>query len=122
LSPRTDGTGAPWPRLRCERCWWSCSTEAAQDANKVLAAEDHQVTQACSADRPDPPLGDRVGVGRSHRGADDLRTNRAPDSIERSGDFGVSVADQEVERGGMVADVGDEVAGLLGDPQTVGGR
>ena len=89
---------------------------AAQDANKVLAAEDKQVVEALSADSPDPPLGDSVGVGRSNRGADDLRTNRAPDSIERSGELGVSVADQEVERGGMVAEVDDEIAGLLGDP------
>jgi hypothetical protein len=51
---------------------------AAENANKVPTAEDQQVIQALPADCPDPPLGDRVGVGRTDRGADDLDTNRAP--------------------------------------------
>ena len=76
---------------------------AAQDVNKVLAADDQEVVQALSADGPDPAFGDGVGVGRPNRRADDLGTGRAPHIIERPGELGVPVPDQEPERGGTVA-------------------
>ncbi len=56
---------------------------AAQDMNKVLAADDQEVVEALSADGPDPAFGDGVGVGRPNRRADDLGTGRAPDIVER---------------------------------------
>jgi hypothetical protein len=71
---------------------------AVQNANKVLAAEDQEVVQALSPDGPNPTLGDGVGVGRPNRRADDLGTGRTPDIVERSGELGVPVADQEPER------------------------
>jgi hypothetical protein len=84
---------------------------AAQDVNKVLAANDQKVVKALSTDGPDPAFGDGVGVGRSNRRADDPETGRSPDIVERSGELGVSVADQEPDRGGTVAEVEEEVAG-----------
>jgi hypothetical protein len=55
-----------------------------------------------------------------HGCADDLGTGRAPHFIERSGELGVPVADQEPERSSLIAKDGDEVAGLLGNPEAGG--
>jgi hypothetical protein len=89
---------------------------AAQNANQLLAADDEQLIQALPADRADPAFGDRVGVGRLHRRADDLGAGRAPHVVERPGELGVAVADQELARAGLFVENGDEVAGLLGNP------
>jgi hypothetical protein len=75
---------------------------AAQDVNKVRAADDQEVVEALSADGPDPPFGDGVRVGRPNRRAGDLDTGRAPDIVERPGELGVPVPDQEPEHGGTV--------------------
>ena len=44
----------------------------AENADQLLAADDQQLVQTLSADRPDPALGNGVGVGRTNRRADDL--------------------------------------------------
>jgi len=93
---------------------------ASQDASKLLVTHDQQLVQALPPDRADPALGDRVGVGRLHRCADNLGTGRAPHVVERLGELGVPVTDQELARGGLVAQDGGQVAGLLGDPGAVG--
>ena len=69
---------------------------AAKDAKKLLGTHDQQLVQALPADRADPALGDRVGVGRPHRCADDLGTGRAPHVIECPGELGVPVPDQDL--------------------------
>ena len=89
---------------------------ASEDANELLATDDQQLVQALPADRADPALSDGVRVGRLHRCADDLDTGRAPHVIERPGELGVPVADQERERGGLVIEDGREVTSLLGNP------
>jgi hypothetical protein len=58
-----------------------------------------------------------LALGNLDRCADDLGTGRTPDIVECPGELRVSVADQEVERGGTVAEVEEEVAGLLGHPR-----
>ena len=90
--------------------------------NQVLAADDQELVEALAADRPDPALGDGVGIGRLHRCEDDLGASRAPDIVECPGELGVPVADQKPERRGPIKR-GDNVAGLLGNPRTsrVGG-
>jgi hypothetical protein len=93
---------------------------ASQDASEVLAANDQQVVEALPAGRPNPTLSDGIGVGRLHRCADDLGAGRAPHIVERPGELCVPVTDQELERGGLVAKDGDQVAGLLGHPQAGG--
>jgi hypothetical protein len=92
----------------------------AQNANKLLATYNQQLVKTLSADGTDPPFGDRVGVGRLHRCDDDPGAGRAPHSIERPGELGVPVADQELERGGLIAKDSADVAGLLGNPQAGG--
>jgi hypothetical protein len=44
----------------------------AENANKLPAADDQQVVEALPPDRPDPTLGDSIGVGRPNRRADNL--------------------------------------------------
>jgi hypothetical protein len=113
---------AAWPRRRRvgQAAVWAALVVmldvASQNANKLLAADDQQLTQALPTDRSDPPFGDGVGVGRLNRCEDDLGAGRAPHVVKHPGELGVPVADQELERGGLVAEDGDEGAGLLGDP------
>ena len=49
-------------------------------------------------------------------GADDADTGRAPHVIERPGELGVPVPDQEPDHGATVTQVQEELAGLLGHP------
>src|SRR5512132_4571899 len=87
-----------------------------QYTSKLPAADDQQLVRTLSAHAADPPFGDGVGVGCLDRYADDLGTGRAPDVVECLAELGVPVADQELERGGLVVEDGDQVAGLLGNP------
>jgi deazaflavin-dependent oxidoreductase (nitroreductase family) len=93
---------------------------ASQDADKLLAADDQQLVQALPADRPDPALRDRVGVGRPHGRADHLGPGRAPHVVERPGELGVPVADQKPPRSCLIAEDAKQVAGLLGRPKAGG--
>jgi hypothetical protein len=90
---------------------------AAQDVNKVRAADEHRWSRHSRRTVPTQRFGDGVGVGRPNRRADDLDTSRAPDIVERPGELGVPVADQEPEHGGTVTQVQEEIAGLLGHPR-----
>ena len=56
--------------------------------------------------------GARIGV----RSADDPDVGAGEDSVERGGELAVPVADQEPELVGAVAEVHEQVAGLLGHP------
>lgn len=59
---------------------------------------------------------DRVRAGRLDRGCDDLDALAGEDRVEHAGELGVPVADQEFKLRCMVAEVGEQVVGLLGDP------
>jgi hypothetical protein len=88
---------------------------ASQDANELVATDDQQLVQALPAHRADPALGDRVGVGRLHRCADDLgaverqtSSNALVDLASRSRSRNLNaVAARRGRRPG---------AGLLGNP------
>ena len=58
----------------------------------------------------------RVRPGRSDRGADDPQVGAGEDGVERGGELAVPVADQEPEPIAAIAEVHQQVAGLLGDP------
>ena len=62
------------------------------------------------------PFRDRVRPGCPDRGADDPDVGAGEDGVERGGELAVPVADQEPEPVGSVAEVHEQVAGLLGDP------
>jgi hypothetical protein len=94
---------------------------AVEDEKEVTAAGDQEMVQAFSAHGTDPALGDGVGVRSLDRCTDDLRTDRAPDVIEGSGELAVAVADQESDDSGLLIKRDGQVAGLLGDPGAGGG-
>jgi hypothetical protein len=91
---------------------------ASQDVNKLSTTDHQQLVQALSAHGTNPPFGDRVGVGRLYRCADDVGADRAPHVVERPGELGVPVTDQELPRHHLTAEAGDHVPGLLHDPDT----
>jgi hypothetical protein len=90
--------------------------ELAQHGREVPPSGDQQVVQAFAAQRADPALGDRVGPRRPDWGADDADAGAGEDRVEDGGELAVPVADQEAELLGAVAEVHQQVAGLLGDP------
>jgi hypothetical protein len=75
---------------------------ASQDRNELVATDDEQLVQALPAYGTDPAFGDGIGVGRLHGRADHLGPGRPPRVVERPGELGVPVADQELERGGLL--------------------
>jgi hypothetical protein len=50
------------------------------------------------------------------RRLDDLDALGLEDGVECAGELGIAIADEEPELGRLVAEVEQEVAGLLGDP------
>jgi hypothetical protein len=92
----------------------------AQDNVEVAWSSDQEVVEAFPAQCPDEPFRDRVRPRRSYRGADDADVGAGEDGVERGGELTVPVADQEPELIGAVAEVHEQVAGLLGDPGSCG--
>ena len=88
----------------------------AQHDVEVAWSGDQEVVEAFPSQSPYEPFCDRVRPGRPHRGADDPHACAGEDGVERSGELAVPVADQEPEPVGAVAEVHQQVAGLLGDP------
>ena len=66
--------------------------------------------------RSDEAFGDGVRSWRLHRGANDADVGASEHCVEAGGELAVPVADQVAELLGAVAQVHDQVAGLLGDP------
>src|ERR687889_1824159 len=87
---------------------------------EVAWSGDQKVVEAFPAQCPDEPFRNRVRPGRSDRGADDPQVGAGEDGVERGGELAVPVADQEPELLGALAEIHQQVAGLLGDPVPVG--
>ena len=66
--------------------------------------------------RADEAFGDRVGPWCLHRCLDDADVGGGEDGVERGGELGVAVADEEPEATAGVVEVHEQVAGLLGQP------
>jgi len=64
---------------------------------EMPSAEDQEPVEAFGASRPDEALGDRVGLRRANRGADDLETLASEDRVELARELAIAVADQETE-------------------------
>jgi hypothetical protein len=93
---------------------------AVQDGAGVGFVVGQQVVGALPADAADEPFGIAVRAGRVWRDLDDLDVYGGEHRVERGGELGVAVPDQEPECAGSVVEVDDQVAGLLGGP--VAGR
>jgi hypothetical protein len=90
--------------------------ELAQHRREVSGSGDQHVVEAFAAQRADPTLGDRVGPRRLDGGAEDADVGAGEDGVEGGGELAVPVADQEPKLVGAVAEVHQQVAGLLGHP------
>jgi len=88
----------------------------AQHDVEVAWSGDQDVIEAFPAQGADEPFRDRVRPGRPGRGADDADVGTGEDGVKGRGELAVSVADQEPEPVGPVAEIHQQVAGLLGDP------
>ena len=82
----------------------------------VAGSGDQHVVEAFAAQRADEALGDRVRARCPDWGADDADVGAGEHGVEGGGELGIPVADQEPELLGAVAEVHEQVAGLLGDP------
>lgn len=88
----------------------------AEDLRGVTTAEEQDLVGALFAYGPDEAFCVWVAVGTA-RG--DLRHGdgfAGENRVERSGELGVTVLDQESEVAGVVADLPQQLPGLLGDP------
>ena len=83
---------------------------------QMAAAEDEHPVEALAPDGADHALTDGVGPGCPDRALDDPDALGGEDGVEGSGELGVAVADEELDRGRLVGEVHREVAGLLGHP------
>jgi hypothetical protein len=91
----------------------------AQHYREVAGSGDQHVVEAFAAQCADPALGDRVRSRCANWCADDADVGAGEDCVEGGGELGVPVADQEPELVGAVAEVHQQVAGLLGHPGAV---
>ena len=85
----------------------------------ALSEDQHSVGQLGS-DGPDEAFGVCVGLRAAGRDLDDLDSGVGEHGVEGGGELSGPIADQEPEVGRAGAEVGDEVAGLLGGPGAVG--
>jgi hypothetical protein len=85
-----------------------------QHYREVAWSGDQEVVEAFAAQRSDEAFGDRVGSRCSYRSGDDADVGAGEHGVEGGGELAVPVADQEPELVGAVAEVDEQVAGLLG--------
>ena len=118
------GGSAPCGRLLIERSVRAVAVVVLdvflQHQREVASSGDQEVVEAFAAQGADPALGDRVGARCSNRAADDADVGAGEHGVDGGGELGIAVADQEPKSAGVVAEVHEEVAGLLGDPGSGG--
>ena len=83
---------------------------------EVAWSRDQELVEAFAAQGPDEPLRDRVCPWYPDRGADDPDVGTGEHGVERSGELAVPVTDQEPEPVGAIAEIHQQLAGLLRDP------
>ena len=70
----------------------------AEHMAQMALSKDEQPVQALPAERSDPALTDGVGARRPDGGADDSDALGAKHLVERRGELGVAIPDQELDR------------------------
>src|SRR4051812_2331036 len=87
-----------------------------QHCSEVAGSDDQEVVEAFTAQGADETFRDRIRPGCPDRGVDDADVGAGEYGVEGGGELAVPVADQEPEPVGAVAEVHQQVAGLLGNP------
>jgi hypothetical protein len=82
----------------------------------VIDACNQEAVEEFAADRADEALGDRVGPRCPHRRLDDPDVDGGEDGVERGGELGIPIADEESEATPCVVEIYGEVARLSGQP------
>jgi hypothetical protein len=90
--------------------------ELLQHFREVARSGDQDVVEAFPSQGADPPFRDRVRSRCPDRGANDADVSACEYRIEGGGELAVAVADQELKTFGVVAELHEQVAGLLGGP------
>lgn len=73
-----------------------------EDPLEMAPTPDQQPVQTLGPDRPDPALGDRVGIWRLDRGLEDLGAVGDEDVVEGAGELAVAVTKEEPRHAGAV--------------------
>ena len=87
-----------------------------QHCSEVAGSDDQEVVEAFAAQGADEAFRDRIRPGCPDRGVDDADVGAGEHGVERGGELAVPVADQELELLGAIAELHQQVAGLLRDP------
>jgi hypothetical protein len=92
----------------------------AQHRREMTRSSDQHVVEAFATQGTDEALNDCIRSRCSDRAAKDGDVGAGEHRVEGGGELAVPVADQESELLGTVAEVDQQVAGLLGDPSAGG--
>ncbi len=124
-SEHADARSGTWWGVACGRALVQGSVRAVgvevleiltQDDVEVAWSGDQEVVEAFPAQGADEAFRESVRPRCPHRGADDADIGTGEDRVERGGELAIPVTDQEPEPLGALAEVHQEVAGLLGHP------
>jgi hypothetical protein len=88
----------------------------AQDLPQTALVPDEGAVQELAAASSDPSLGNRVHAGRLHVAQHGPDPGVGEDRVERGGEVRAAVADHELDPVRLIAEVHEEVAGLLRGP------
>jgi hypothetical protein len=86
---------------------------------EMAAVDDQYPVQQLAVYSTDPSLGDRIRSRRADRGAQDTDALAGEHGVEGVGELAVTITDQEREPSDAVAEVRQDVAGLLSNPGSV---
>ena len=87
---------------------------------QVLLAEDQHPVGDLGPDGQDEPFGETIRTRTPRRDLEHLDARARQDRVERRGELPSAVADEEPEPVGVLAEVHQQVAGLLSGPRPVG--
>ena len=82
----------------------------------VPLIDDQDAVEKLAPDAADETFSDCVGPWCPHRRLDDADVDGGEHRVERGGELGVAIANQEPDAAAGVVEIHDEVAGLLGQP------
>jgi len=92
----------------------------AQHLVQVFASRDQQPVQALGADRANPAFREGVGVGCLDWCQHHLGVLGAEEVIEGAAEFGIPIAQDELDSSSLLAQHQQQIPCLLGDPGAVG--
>ena len=94
--------------------------ELAECCCRVPLIDKEDAVEEFAADGADEAFGDGVGPRRPHRRLDDLDAAAGEDGVERGGELGVAIPDEEPVPPAGVVEVHGQVTGQLGQPRSGG--